>query len=247
MIHRYLLFLIFGLVLGGCAHKPYVITQYQPSFISIKDSITKEEKVVEFLMPYKKSMDSVMDVVIGKSEVPLSKSQPESTMGNFAADAQLEAAKKLDNLVTISVVNYGGLRIPFVPKGNITKGKIYEIMPFDNMLTVIEIPGEVLRQFCNHMAAWKGWPVSGISYVIEDGKATEIKIDGKPLKENQTYRLVTSDYIAHGGDDCDFLIRLKQYPYSVFLRDALIEKVKRDSKDGKGLHPQIENRISYAK
>jgi hypothetical protein len=32
---------------------------------------------------------------------------------------------------------------------------MYEMMPFDNMLTIVEIPGTVLQQFCDMMAAAK--------------------------------------------------------------------------------------------
>ncbi|HTO14395.1 MAG TPA: 5'-nucleotidase [Edaphocola sp.] len=246
MWFKYFQYLLITLMFSACSPKHYGITSYKTSFVAIKDTIPHEMEIVDFLNYYKTSLDSVMDQVIGITQIPLSKSQPESTLGNFAADAQLEAGKRLDNLVSISVVNYGGLRIPYVPKGSITRGRVYEIMPFDNMLTIIDIPGDVLRQFCNHMAKLKGWPIAGASYVIEAGKANDIKVNGLAIKDNQTYKLVTSDYIANGGDDCYFLVKLKQYPYSVFLRDALIEKIVNDSKKDSGIYPKIENRVVYA-
>lgn len=238
--------LIALLFLSACAPKIYQMQQYEPHLINISDTIVAEPKMSQFILTYKGKLDSVMNEVIGQTEVPLTKAQPESTLGNFAADAQLEAGKKLDNLATISVVNYGGLRIPFVAKGIITRGKIYEIMPFDNMVTIVEVPGTVLKTLCDHMGLRKGWPISGFSYVIKDGKATDIKVGGEPIKENGVYKLVTSDYIANGGDECEFLVPLKKFPSTVFLRDAMIDKVKRDSSGGKGLQAKIENRVSYA-
>src|SRR5690606_11149141 len=107
-------------------------------------------------------------VVIGRTDIPLTKAQPESTLGNFVADAQMIVAKKLDNKVVASVVNYGGIRLNYIAPGELTKGKIFELMPFDNMLTIVEVPGEVLKQFCNHMAKYRGWPVSGITYTIKE-------------------------------------------------------------------------------
>ncbi len=240
------LLLIAALSWVACAPKTYTLQQYEPHLLTISDTIVAEPKMSNFILGYKGRLDSVMNEIVGTTEVPLSKAQPESTMGNFAADAQLEAGKKLDNLSTISVVNYGCIRIPFVAKGNITKGKIYEIMPFDNMVTIIEIPGAVLQTFCDHMAARKGWPVSGLSYVIKDGKATDVKVGSVAIKDNAVYKLVTSDYIANGGDECEFLVPLKKYPSTVFLRDAMIDKVRRDSQGGKGLHPKLENRVTYA-
>lgn len=229
----------------SCASKQYVVSTYHSSYTRISDSIQGNAQMAAFLQGYKSGLDSVMNEVIGYTEVPLTKAQPESTMGNFVADAQLEAGKRLDNLTSISVVNYGGLRIPFISKGNITKGKIYELMPFDNMLTIIDVPGKVLQQFCDHMAARKGWPVSGIQYVIKGGKAEQVMVNGSPIKENAVYKLVTSDYIANGGDECEFLVPLKKHYSTIFLRDALMEKIIKDSDSGMGLQAKLENRVSY--
>ncbi|RYD97063.1 MAG: hypothetical protein EOP54_12015 [Sphingobacteriales bacterium] len=237
---------LFIAALSSCAPKKYAVKSYEAQLRTISDTIPADASMVRFIATYKTRLDSVMDKVIGMALVPLTKAQPESTMGNFAADAQLEAGKKLDNLVTLSVVNYGGLRIPFLPAGNITKGKIYEIMPFDNLVTIVEVPGTVLQTFCDHMAARKGWPVSGFSYTIIEGKAVDIKVGGEALRPNAVYKLATSDYIANGGDECEFLTGLKKQGSPVLLRDAIMEKVINDSRRNKGIEPKLENRVHYA-
>jgi len=232
--------------LSSCAPKQYALKTYEAQLRTISDTIPADAKMNSFIATYKVRLDSVMNEIIGTALVPLTKAQPESTMGNFAADAQLEAGKKLDNLVTLSVVNYGGLRIPFLPAGNIAKGKIYEIMPFDNLVTIVEVPGTVLQTFCDHMAARKGWPISGFSYTIKDGKAIDVKVGGDAIRPNAVYKLVTSDYIANGGDECEFLAGLKKQGSSILLRDAIMEKVMNDSRQHKGIEPKLENRVHYA-
>lgn len=230
----------------ACSPKPYELNNYQARYVAIKDTILAWDTMNQFIGTYKGKLDSVMNEPIGATTVPLSKAQPESTLGNFVADAQLAGGKKMDRLVSISVVNYGGIRIPFVAKGAITKGKVYEIMPFDNTLTIIEIPGTILQQFCDHMAARKGWPISGFSYIIKEGKATDIVVNGAPLRLQAVYKLVTSDYVANGGDECDFLVPLKKYPSTIFLRDAIIDTLQQAHADGQAINPTLENRISYA-
>jgi len=232
--------------LSSCAPKQYALKTYEAQLRTISDTIPADAKMNSFIATYKVRLDSVMNEIIGTALVPLTKAQPESTMGNFAADAQLEAGKKLDNLVTLSVVNYGGLRIPFLPAGNIAKGKIYEIMPFDNLVTIVEVPGTVLQTFCDHMAARKGWPISGFSYTIKDGKAIDVKVGGDAIRPNAVYKLVTSDYIANGGDECEFLAGLKKQGSSILLLDAIMEKVMNDSRQHKGIEPKLENRVHYA-
>ena len=241
-----LLIALFVAALSSCAPKQYAIKTYEARLRTISDTIPADATMNNFIATYKVRLDSVMNEVIGTALVPLTKAQPESTMGNFAADAQLEAGKKLDHLVTLSVVNYGGLRIPFLPAGNIAKGKIYEIMPFDNLVTIVEVPGTVLQTFCDHMAARKGWPISGFSYTIKNGKAIDVKVGGEAIRPNAIYKLATSDYIANGGDECEFLTGLKKQGSSLLLRDAIMEKVMNDSRNHKGIEPKLENRVHYA-
>lgn len=241
-----LFILLACIALSACAPKFYQVAERQGEWLKISDTIPSNTAMNQFIQPYKLKLDSIMDVVIGNALVPLTKAQPESTLGNFAADAQMEAGKAIDKDVCISVVNYGGLRIPFVPKGVITKGKVYEIMPFDNTITIVEVPGKVLIEFCNHMAARKGWPVSGLSYKIDKGAAIDILVDGKPVRMQTIYKVVTSDYIANGGDDCEFLLPLKKQTSTLFLRDALMQKIGRDSKNGEGINSKIEKRVEYA-
>ena len=201
---------------------------------------------MQLLQPYKQNMDTVMNVVVGYSEVPLSKAQPECTMGNFMADAQLSLARRTDPATQVSIMNYGGIRLPYISPGTLTKGKIYELMPFDNKLTIVEIPGKVMRQFCDHIAAYGGWPVAGISFVIKNKKATAIKIGNEPLNDQLVYHTAVSDYIANGGDNCDFLGDCKKTYINIFVRDMLIDYLSGLNDKGQKLNVKIEKRITYA-
>ncbi|WP_161971260.1 5'-nucleotidase C-terminal domain-containing protein [Edaphocola flava] len=234
-------------LIAACSPKQqYLNTQHRAVNLTISDTIPADTGMVRFLSPYKQKMDSNMNQVIGYSDVSLTKALPECNMGNFAADAQLDAARKLQDGVEVSVVNYGGLRIPFIPKGAITKGRIYELMPFDNMVTILEVPGDILLQFCNHMAKRKGWPVSGMTYVIRNGQAEQVLVQGKSVNPHLVYKVAVSDYIANGGDDCDFLKSCKKYPSSVFLRDALMDKVRSGALRGNTIYQDLQNRVRNA-
>lgn len=146
--------LLFSGVAISC-HQPYYIQQHADKLYTV-DTNAADTAVVRMLSPYKQGVDTQMRVVIGRTDIPLTKAQPESTLGNFMADAQLEAAQKLDSKVVASVVNYGSIRINYISPGEISRGKMYELMPFDNMLAIAEVPGSVLHQLCDLMAARKG-------------------------------------------------------------------------------------------
>lgn len=236
----------FATMSTSCASKklPTTTTFYQKyQYTSIDSNVVTNNDVSSFLGQYTHRKDSIMNEVIGYSEVPLTKKLPESTAGNFMADAQLEGARKLDPNVQIAVINYGSIRTNYIAGGDIPLGSIYEIMPFDNMLTIMEIPGDILQTFCDHMADRGGWPIAGLSYEIKDNKAINIKVSNKALNESIIYKVALSDYLSTGGDECEFLEGLKKVDHSVFIRDLLINYVK----EHKTIHPQIQNRIQNAK
>jgi 2',3'-cyclic-nucleotide 2'-phosphodiesterase (5'-nucleotidase family) len=226
----------------SCVTQRQAISKSEVHYTIIDTSIQKNTAMTQLLQHYKTNKDSLMNQVIGRSDVPLSKAQPECTMGNFIADAQLVFSQKLNKEVSVSICNYGGIRIPYLSPGNITLGNIYELMPFDNILTIIEIPGKTLKQFCNHMASRGGWPISGLTYQIKDKQAINILVDGKPI---HIYTTALSDYIANGGDDCDFLLSCKRKNENVFVRDILIEAIKNLSEQGNPLHITLDKRVRY--
>jgi len=141
--------------------------------------------------------------------------------------------------------NYGGIRIGEIPEGPITRGKIFELMPFDNMLVVLECPGNITAKLLHSFAASGGAPVSGnISMLIDGNKASHIKINGKSFDPNKTYRIAMPDYIARGGDKSDYLMDLPMLDTGVLIRDAIIESVK-NSKEP--IMVKLDGRISFGK
>lgn len=236
----------FLLLLAACAQRPLAVSNHSEQWYEITKAAPADSNLVRLLQPYKLGVDTQMQVVIAHTDIPLTKAQPESTLGNFMADAMLDAAKKIDPKVVAAVSNYGGIRVPYIAPGNITRGKLYELMPFDNMLTIAEIPGRTLQEFCELMARYKGWPVSGITFTIEDKKAKDIRVDGQSLNEHRVYKIAINDYIARGGDNCDFLREVHKRYTSVFVRDALIDYAAALEQEGKPLHPTLDNRIRYA-
>lgn len=237
---------LFALLFVLSCHRPVYLQEQHHQYYSVRNDTLVDSVMLGMIRPYKTGVDTQMQLVIGHAAIPLSKAQPESTLGNFMADAQLETARRIDPDVSISVMNYGGIRLPYIASGPLTKGKMYELMPFDNMLTIIDIPGSVLRQFCDHMARAGGWPVTGISFTIKNKKATDILINGVPPEDTMLYKVALSDYIAGGGDHCNFLLPLPRKNTGILIRDAMIVYVMNLSQQDKALHPVLADKIKYA-
>lgn len=155
------------------------------------------EKQIE---PYRAKVDSVMQVPVGKAAAEFKKGEP--ALENFMADVMMHLGKKLTgNTPDLAIINKGGLRTSIL-KGQITKGEIMQVMPFDNYATVMEIKGSDLLDALNVMARRGGDGVSANVHATigYDGKLTSATISGKPIVPEKTYLLATINYLAEGGD-----------------------------------------------
>jgi 2',3'-cyclic-nucleotide 2'-phosphodiesterase (5'-nucleotidase family) len=129
---------------------------------------------------------------------------------------------------------------------SITRGKIYELMPFDNTLILQKIRGEILQQVLDLMAERGGWPLAGITMQIKNKKAVNIMIGGKPMDKGKVYTIAHSDFIANGGDNADMLKPIPQQNIGYLMRDALIDYVTKLRKEGKNITATEENRVTNA-
>jgi 2',3'-cyclic-nucleotide 2'-phosphodiesterase (5'-nucleotidase family) len=244
MFRHYLSFFVVIVFAASCS------TTQQPTSILYKDYRidTKETKVdsslVKMLQPYTISLNASMDKVIGFTNNTLSAKQPESGLGNLMADCmKTMAEKKFNRKIDAGFMNQFGIRTS-IPKGNITVGKIFELMPFDNLIVLQEIKGTVLKQFLERIASYGGWPVSaGVKMSIRDKKLVDVTINGKQLDENSTYVIANSDYVAGGGDNCEMLRNIPQISKGYLYRDALLEFVGNFTQQGKPIDYTIENRV----
>lgn len=240
--------LLFILLITSCKVYHKATTENEQLAILATSDIDADPDFETMIAPYKTQLDAKMNEVIGQSEKELVKALPESTLGNWTSDAILEQCNKIypDNPLDFAFVNYGGIRIPSIPEGDITVGKVFELMPFDNMMVVLEIKGDIVQQLFENVAGRGGWPMSsGIRCTItEDGKLKDLSIGGEPLDVNKTYRLGMSDYIANGGDQCDFFKGIDQIETGVLFRDAFIRQIKEMNAAGKKVDANIEGRMT---
>ncbi|PSR12338.1 MAG: nucleotide phosphoesterase [Bacteroidetes bacterium] len=201
--------------------------------------------VALLIEPYKAALDEKMNTVIAQVARPLIKAKPESGLGNWMTDAIQQMTPTLTSQpVAATTLNYGGLRIPELPAGDLTLGKVYELMPFDNILVILDLSGTMTQRFFDHVAADGCWPMSKeVQFTLQDGKATQLTINGKPLVADQLYRIAMPDYIADGGGDCDFLIGLPQENTGKLIRDLLIQAARQQGAAGQPIDAEVTGRV----
>jgi 2',3'-cyclic-nucleotide 2'-phosphodiesterase (5'-nucleotidase family) len=208
-----------------------------------------DSSIILLVAPYKEKLEEDMSKTISYSSEELTKAKPESKLTNLVADLLMEAgkyfseAKRKDAYPDMAFVNYGGLRTS-LPKGEITVGNIFELMPFENELVLMKLSGKTMEMFIDKIAERGGDGVSGIKLGFKDGQVAHLTIGGKQLDSNKDYWLATNDYIANGGDDMSMLADRKELIKTGHkIRDLIIYRLKDQYQSGKGIDLQLDGRI----
>jgi len=229
----------------SCA-KQYHLADIKTRKYSIeKASYPVDTKIAAMIEPYKEQLDKTMNDVIGNCTEEMTKGRPSSTLTNWFGDVLLSGAQKLvKDTVDFAIQNYGGIRVPFVTVGPVTVGKIYELMPFDNILYLVPMKGAEVTMLFDKIAQSGGWPVSHTVHLeIEYGKIKNLTINGKLIDNNKTYLAAIPDYVANGGDNLEFLAKLPKQDTGKLLRDILIDEVKSITAKGGEIKGVNDNRI----
>ena len=211
----------------------------------MNDSISDETISESIISPYRDSLELTMNTVLVQNEAPLTRGIPESTLGNLVADLLLERTQtELPDsiLPDLCLINIGGLRVD-LPEGGITIGKVFELMPFENELDVLELSPEKMQEMLDYLREKGGQPFSGMKLTIT-ATGYECQINGEPLDENRTYYIVTSDYLADGGDKMYFFKEpLSRIKTEIKIRDAIIDHFRIVGLAEKPLTSSIDGRL----
>lgn len=243
-----LLFLLTGIFLSSCQPK-YIATLQESKqyvFSPQKDS-AQDLKMLELTQPYRDSLARSMNRIIAKVTTPLTKELPEGNLGNFCADgcmrvATLKCIEKKLPLPDFLFLNHGGLRTS-IPAGETTIGNIYEVMPFENELVMIQLTKNQVDSLLNFIAKKGGAPVSGIRFKIENEQATQIIFSRSNNSVQSSYIVITSDYLANGGDGFEFLKTVQKTNLDIKVRDALIQDFSEFGKRNEPINISKDGRI----
>jgi len=125
----------------------------------------------------------------------------EAAIGNVMTEAMLVS---FDADIAIHNV-FGGIRSG-LPAGDLTYGAVFEMFPFDNIVSIHEISGRDLRQIIARKVDTHRKPgFAGMRVFVSctDGKmAIDMQLgDGREIRDNDRIRVVANDFLAMGGDD----------------------------------------------
>lgn len=210
---------------------------------SVSLTSSKADKLIQ---PYRDQIQEEMGATIGYTALAMTKNRPEGLLGNAVCDLVLQYTREfIDSTATICVMNHGGLRAP-LPKGPITKGKVYELMPFDNTISVLRLNREQLNELANHIINRGGEPIGGIDQakiVKRDGGAS-FTFASDANNNQKVYTVVTSNYLADGGDNFTVYKKASYRNDSpILIRDALLYAFAKYTSEANPLNAALEGRI----
>ena len=156
----------------------------------------------------------------------------------------------------VAITNGGGIRAAIKP-GDVTKKDINTVLPYGNTVAVIYVTGAELLEALEastYSLPIGGFPqVAGINFTLYTGKAYDKNdatypnstyygpksinrvvinsINGKEFKADDTYAVVTNNFVASGGDSYyAFAAASAQFDTGIPLDEAVMEYVTKELK-----------------
>lgn len=221
------------------------------------DTPDQDSAVISEIAPYKLEVKKEMEGILIYSEQAMTKGTPEGLLGNLVADLTLNKARdyriRTDSVldpehsreIDFCLLNNGGLRAS-LPKGEITRGNIFEVMPFGNEVVVVTLSGDKTKELFDFIAQGGGSPISGVKMGIKNHIPVNIMINEEPFDIKKNYRIATSDYLAGRGGGWDFFsdpIKIDFLKYKI--RDAIIDYLIEENQQDHKLKARLDRRIYY--
>jgi 2',3'-cyclic-nucleotide 2'-phosphodiesterase/3'-nucleotidase len=211
------------------------------------DSLPPDSAMAARVARWNEGVAKIAAEPVGRNAVRLTRNREgESTVGSLTADAMRAAVA-----AEIAFQNSGGLRAD-LPEGVITRGGIYEVIPFDNTIVTMRLTGaEVKRVLEEGLRTGRVSQVSGIRYAFDPSRPAMERVitltdgSGAPLDTGRAYSVATNNFMAGGGDDYATLARgADAKDTQILVRDALERHVRERTRGGAALELRLEGRIT---
>ncbi len=200
------------------------------AFRVVGDSIEDAPDIAALIAPYRSRMAEGLGEVLAVATAPFVKADPEGELDNLVADALLAEVQLLSrDTVHLALLNEGGLRVP-IAAGPILMRHAYELLPFENYVTVLELSGAEVERLADEIAATNGEPIAGWSMELAAADAVNVRVGGEGIDPERTYRLATVDYLVNGGGSWTVLwessARARE-ELDVLIRDLFVSYLRR--------------------
>ncbi len=240
--------LAFLLVLLWSCSSP---TEYELSYtwspVKITPKIEGAMEIESIIEPYRAKLDSIMGEEIGYAAHDLtSRGDYESPLGTFITELLLnQSIAEFGRHVDVAVMNHhGGLRAP-INGGPITLGEVFEVMPFENDVVLLEVPGDTLIEIVRYIGQSGRSMIWPVAFEVTEAGVENIQLNGEGISSDRSYYLSVSDYLANGGGGFGILRPLKRMDVKpVKLRDMIVQEIRQRAARGDSIEAEVANLIT---
>jgi 5'-nucleotidase len=221
-----------------------------------------DDRMAAFIAKVKDSSRAALNRPIARlAAAPVLRKQNEAgeaPLGNLIADAIVAATRNLG--VQIGFMNEGGIRKDLeAGENNVAAfGQTQAVLPFGNTLVVMDLSGAQIRNLLEqqwHSASSNGSMLqvsNGFGYTWDEkrpagSRVTSVTLNGKPLDDGKSYRIVANNFLAEGGDNFpEFAKGTNRLETGLLDLDAFTEYLRNTEGQGAALAPSAP-RITKAK
>jgi len=201
-----------------------------------------DPNIARIVDKYEAQVKTEFSKVIGTAAADLARDPiGESGLGDLVTDAMREASD-----AQIAFQNGGGIRAD-IPKGPITLEEVFTTLPFDDNLVTMDLTGDQIRELLEKSVLSENMlQVSGIQIVYDlskpaGAKVASVDVAGKPMGAQATYRVVTNDFLASGGNQFNIFKKGRNISAGPPQRDAVADYIRKNSP----INVQARNRIMF--
>ena len=189
-------------------------------------NIEDDPEVAAIVKKYDAKIRPQMEAVVGALGGELIKKCADGEGDGSLGNAMCEALR-VKTGADVAVYNYGGIRVDSMPAGKVTRGAVYQFLPFDDQVCRMEIQGKYIQALLDQASKFEQGPLqtAGITCTLDKSnkKAIDVKIGGKPLDPEKTYILATTEFLCGGGDGFSALSKGRIIDRYDFTRDVFID------------------------
>lgn len=239
------------LLLGGLLAAQPVLRRAE---VRPVDEVCPEDPAIAaVLAPRRDELKASFDRPLVEAPQPIFRGRgaEENLLGYWVADTMRERSSSLfGRPIRFAITNSGGIRANLRP-GTLKVGDIYEVMPFENEVVILDLTGaeviQVVREGLNRRG---GEPVSGVSVrvsgTLQQATFTVTWSDGSPIDPEERVGAVTTDYLYGGGDSIPTLKKGRNpYATGMPLRQLLLDACGDLQKAGRPLLPPAPGRYTF--
>jgi 2',3'-cyclic-nucleotide 2'-phosphodiesterase (5'-nucleotidase family) len=193
----------------GCGAR---VLERRQRLIPVDDRIPEAPDVAALVRRYAERLERELDAPAGWTPVALDARDAvirrgETALGRFLADVMRERVG-----AEVALLNSGAVRANRVlPPGPLTRRDVHQLLPFDNIIVLLEVAGADLVRALERSAdalpaaAGRFLQTAGVRYRLDAARppglrVSEVLVRDRPLDPTRLYRVATIDYLAQGGD-----------------------------------------------